>query len=709
MPELERWEEKAIGRVNRFENTDYEYATNQIYEGGRSLLNWIAQGTMNLGRGFVEAFGRPLDAHIVNGKDFTEYYGVGSRLVRRIGVSAANMAIDQGAATVDGYLTRKFFYPSGKAVADTAFAGRVTFDREMTREMFNDCGYAPDLQATMKRMYDTAAEVGKGLTDITWRREVTPHMIRTAYQQELETAFEAIRNQHRENPSFTSRGLMKNQMQAAARHLGNIFEKFTLDLANQTDYLEAPMTILPKKAEVRSDVQMSDDEKKLLSEVSRQSLYPKESAMEKQIDQAMKKLPKPTAQEALEKFRHNLEKPVQDNDGKEAAYIPGANTAEDIRRLDSSILSLREMKQRYENRNFFSRLLSPAARAERRAIATMEAQLQEKLVVSAKALTVLLDLENPLEEMADPTHFLGIRKREPDPPTFMENMKKAMETTMETTGEVIANVTNAVNIVLDAAANVEKGLIDQKDINIFEDLTEKDYEDDLFNRDFTDQQPEPEPKAPEEPKPQEEPQESYLGNLLTGAGMILGALNPLNLFSSEPEPEKVAFFSDDSPVVEEPSPMAQLDSKQAEVIRQLTAQGANLAGIYFDSMAKLLYFKTLEVAFNDKTLTPEQLEAGLTKESIDKNVRQIKTQPAFQNLEKLRARGLLTRAKNFVEDLRKDPNAINDVHKEYVLLQTDPAALENAKKAYKTAPAVSREAPAPEKEPVSKPPMIKNI
>lgn len=342
MPELERWEEKAIGRVNRFENTTHEFFKNRTYESGRSLLNRIAQGAMNLGRGFVEAFGRPLDAHIVNGKDFTEYYGVGSRLGRRIGISAAK---------------------------------------------------------------------------------------------------------------------------------------------------------------------------------------------------------------------------------------------------------------------------------------------------------------------------------------------------------------------------VDKGLIDQKDANIFEDLTEKDYEDDLFNRDFTDQQPEPEPKAPEQPKPQEEPQQSYLGNLLTGAGMILGALNPLNLFQShEPEPEKIALFSDDGPVVEEPSPMAQLDSKQAEVIRQLTAQGANLAGIYFDSMAKLLYFKTLEVASNDKTLTPEQLEAGLTKESIDKNVRQIKNQPAFQNLDKTRTRGLLTRAKNFVEDLRKDPNAINDVHKEYVLLQTDPNALEAAKKAYRTAPTISKEAPAPEKAPVPPPP-----
>lgn len=725
MPELERWEEKAIGRVYRFENTTYEFFTNRAYEGGRSLMNRIAQRTMKLARGFVETFGSPLDAHVVNGKDFTEYYGVGSRLVRKIGVSAANMAIDQGAATVDGYLTRKFFYPSGQDVADTAFAGRVTFDREMTRLMFNDCGYAPDFQATMKRMYDTAAVVGNGLTDITWRKEVTPHMIRTAYQQELETAFDAIRRQHQENPSFTSRGLMKNQMQAAARHLGTIFEKFTLDLANQTDYLEAPMTLLPKKAEVRSDVQMTDVEKKLMAEVSRQSLYPKESAMKKQIDQAMTKLPKPTVEAALEQFRSNLEKPVRDKDGNEIPYNPRENNAEDIRRLDSSILSLREMKQRYENRNFFSRLLSSEARAERRAIATMEAMLQEKLDVSAKALTVLLDLKNPLEEMADPTHFLGIPKREPDPPTFMETVKeKAVEVMvgtldlmMEKTGETITHVTNAVNVVLDAAANVDKGLIDQKDANIFEDLTEKDYEEDLFDRDFTEKHPEPEsmqkpeePKAPEQPKPQEQPQESYLGNLLTGAGMILGALNPFNLFQShEPEPETIALFSDEGPVVEEPSPMAQLDSKQAEVIRQLTAQGANLAGIYFDSMAKLLYFKTLEVAFNDKTLTPDQLEAGLTKESIDKNMRQIQKQPAFQNLEPLRAKGLVTRAKNFVETLRKDPNAINDLHKEYVLLQKDPDALEAAKKAAKTAPTVTKETTEPQKEPISKSPMVPKV
>ena len=124
MPELERWEQKAIGRINRFENTDYEYVTNQIYEGGRSLLNRIAQGAMNMGRGVVGILSRPLNTQTINGKGFTENYGVSSRFGRRVGLGAANMAIDAGANTVNNFLTRKFFYPSGRAVADTAFAGR---------------------------------------------------------------------------------------------------------------------------------------------------------------------------------------------------------------------------------------------------------------------------------------------------------------------------------------------------------------------------------------------------------------------------------------------------------------------------------------------------------------------------------------------------------------------------------------------------------
>ena len=131
MPELERWEQKAIGRINRFENTNYEFLTNQVYEGGRSLLNRIAQGAMNMGRGVVGILSRPLNTQTIDGKGFTENYGVGSRFGRRVGLGAANMAIDAGAnAMVE--VTVPEAWKNAAPAAEKAKAGNIetcVFDR----------------------------------------------------------------------------------------------------------------------------------------------------------------------------------------------------------------------------------------------------------------------------------------------------------------------------------------------------------------------------------------------------------------------------------------------------------------------------------------------------------------------------------------------------------------------------------------------------
>ena len=206
----------------------------------------------------------------------------------------------------------------------------------------------------------------------------------------------------------------------------------------------------------------------------------------------------------------------------------------------------------------------------------------------------------------------------------------------------------------------------------------------LFNRDFTDQQPEPEPKAPEQPKPQEEPQQSYLGNLLTGAGMILGVLNPLNLFQSrEPEPEKVALFSDDGPVLPEEPPKPEapkpeqksphqelLQARQAEVYNDLKTS-KNVAGDFLPAISRLLYFKTLEISLNSKAMKPEQLEASLSEQSIKDNCAHIRSLPAFQRLDLLN-RGLAAKAKAFIEKAPTDPSVLNKLHKEYMFRLNNP-------------------------------------
>ena len=61
MPELERWEQKAIGRINRFENYTGELLTNRVYEGARAGINYTVQGIMGADAGAGAGFERSRD------------------------------------------------------------------------------------------------------------------------------------------------------------------------------------------------------------------------------------------------------------------------------------------------------------------------------------------------------------------------------------------------------------------------------------------------------------------------------------------------------------------------------------------------------------------------------------------------------------------------------------------------------------------------
>lgn len=233
MPGLERWEQKVIGQINRFENYTGELLTNRMYEGVRAGANSAAKGTMSLGRWIVNRFANPTKPQVIAGKKFTEdNISVGQKIGRRVGVAMANKAIDAGEKTVDAYLTRKFFYPISETAAAALFGGHITFDRVMGRDMYNACGYEPGFDRVMQQLRAYAAEIEDGFTDITWRQQVVPHIFQTAFQNELNHCLESIRTNHQQHPDVYNRQLMETQMHVAARYLGEIFEKFTLDLSS---------------------------------------------------------------------------------------------------------------------------------------------------------------------------------------------------------------------------------------------------------------------------------------------------------------------------------------------------------------------------------------------------------------------------------------------------------------------------------------------
>ena len=467
MPELERWEKKAMKREGRYQNTVGETASNATYEGFRIVANYSIRNILQLLRPRVAGWFTPAETQQINGKAFREG---GSKALQTVGskitVSVAQSGIDMTANAVDKYLTRDYFYPTGNAVASAAFGGRIKFDEDMGLQMYNECGYQPEFSVILNRLHSTAAQVDGSLTDVTWRKEVTPHMIRASYQAELENAFENIRTRHQKHPDLHNRQLMRAHMELAARRLGEIYEKFTLDLANNTEYLEAPMSFLPTKAPKYDSPDINKQERKLMSEVSRHSFFDNNRQINKRIDLAMEALPKPTTQQILAKFKHNLEKPIINAQGEEVLFQYGTDPREDQRRLDASILTLREMKQRSADRNFFSRRFTREGREETAAIEQMQSYIQEMLGLSPARIQSLSNLKIPMETTATIHEVMDIEPRE-----RVKTVTEKIVDVVKQTGNVISN---AADKIMDKVSDVLIGNDFMSDVNLFDGLDDLD-------------------------------------------------------------------------------------------------------------------------------------------------------------------------------------------------------------------------------------------
>ena len=735
MPELERWDLKAMKRVKRFQNTDSEAFINSTINGAKGMAKKGIRMFFSYIRPYVIDLFRPAEKQVINGKSFRESAGLMQPIINKIGTEVADSAMEQAEATANTYLDRDYCYPAGKSVADAAYSGRISFDKDLSLQMYNACGYVPNFDETLKNLYNTAAPVDNSLTDNKWRKEVTPHMLRYAYQQELEKSFDAIRKQHLEKPDLYNRRLAQSHMETAARHLGRIFEKFSLDLANNTDYLEAPVTLFPKKPPQYEDVPMSDKERKLLAGVSRHSLFPGEKALQKQLSQTADKLPKLNTQETLERFHNNLVKPVLSANGEEIPYRSGEDIAEDTRRLVSSILNLREMKQRYEKRNFFSRHLTRAGREEQAAIEEMQNALHKNLGVSAEQIRGHLSLKTPLEESISLAEIMGIQPKKPEGPSVAQVVKDTVIGAAKTTGSALLTVAGAtLNLtysafsgILSAASTALNAGIkavygdpsaenNQEQAVVKEPVGEESVEEnpvaeesikgESVKEESVENKPaegtsvenksgeeklgeeKPAEEKPAEEKPAVEESSGITGALWNIASGALSYLNPLSYFGSK-QPELA-------------SQLQQVQAKQTEVIGQLKVE-KNLAANFLMSVATLIYLKTLEVSLRSNTMDAATLEDSLTKKNIYAGAKKIQKDSAFLRLEMCTPSGIAKRARQFSAKVESDPSIISDLHKEYMHNLQNPTP----RKLYECKPAPSKKAPSAEAAPKEvRPPFV---
>ena len=775
MPKLQPWEEKAIGRAARFQNTPYEYFISVLAQAGRDIVVPVINAVAGTAEQKTRDFFTVRKPVTINGKEFSEHYTLGQKIGYSIAANAGSV-FTSGAQMIDKYINRGYFYPDGKMVADTAFSGRVNFDAEMGRQMFNACGYKPNFKQLMQQLRDITSTVDNSLTDISWRKGITPHILRTVFQDEMKQMLSAIRESHQNHPEIYSHQLMQAHMRKATWLLSDIFEKFTVDLANNTDYLEAPMSLLPKNAPtLADDANLTDDERQMWADVAHHSLFENEQQMQQMIDNEAKKLPNLTAQDAWEKFRFDLRKPLNDPQNSPVPYKRGLDRVEDQRRLNIAVLNLRELKQQYESRNFFSRWLTAAGRAERKAIQNMQDYLCDTLELEPEQLQTMLDLKTPLEESVDLKQAMNLKyesQPEPQPEPLLiseetqEMLVNAGKTVVETIEVIGAAVSDgAVKIVNDTKEFIED--IAQNGIQnpvALDDNFSKDL--DFMDDDLADiwglngsnnQQPREQPaeqkeenKANEQPienkadeqqaqneadeqqneadeqqneadeqqneadeqkqnQPEEEPVRNEFTEEKAPEYSAANEFQPTHVY--EPPVQSggmldtlangasyLASWFNFTSYFSSPTPLQQVQNKQKEVANQLKANQLDRAKAQ-PALAKLLYFKTLEISFEENKITADQLTASLSDQAVNAGVEQIKKDPAFQNTKLFKLIGVnnaplaVKYYHVFMERASADPAIVREFHTDY-LQQWDMIKRQEAKAQSSQLNAPAQEAPA---------------
>ena len=140
MPHPERWEEKALGRVARFENTLPETLSNWTYEGFRAIANRAVQGGLKKASASIEQMKVPAKPLVIQNREFIEDGTIPQRIATALGLGITKLTTDKAGTPIENVFTREFYFPDGPSVAATAFGGRVVFDKARGRRMFNACG-----------------------------------------------------------------------------------------------------------------------------------------------------------------------------------------------------------------------------------------------------------------------------------------------------------------------------------------------------------------------------------------------------------------------------------------------------------------------------------------------------------------------------------------------------------------------------------------
>ena len=244
--QLSDWQKKIIGRKDRW-TVVFNVVDGAMQQGGAGAIGAIRDDAPALAKEAVRnatAFQRPVQ---VMGKSFAP--GIRINWIRR-GIKWAAGGLTSAATGFGTGLAEKSLreaHPADRAyqmsTADVRFnlnKSGVYLNEDLIAELESKTGYKFDSKKFADKLDAAIAQAGGGFYDNVWRTELTPHIVKSLFREELENMHNEIARQAKEK-GVTSEELLDDTLATGTDLMKQIVEDYTTNLADKTELLGSPI------------------------------------------------------------------------------------------------------------------------------------------------------------------------------------------------------------------------------------------------------------------------------------------------------------------------------------------------------------------------------------------------------------------------------------------------------------------------------------
>lgn len=379
------WYEKIVNPENRYKQSYWEAAKTNAYNFVVDKGKAVAQDQIDLymDEKYIKDSWSFVNKDIIFGKRVEKKQNIFSQAKNKVVGSIAGYGTKLAKDYVVNYVNQfgKIYNVSTDVVSNICFennsfklSDNLSNDLSVMKSYYG-ISFTPEKMT--KLLGDHAKKLDNTYTDLQWRKLVMPALLRGAYSNVLsdclEEYFSSSAVPHSEKQS-------KEEMLYISGIIGEVFGQYSEWLANNTEYLEAPITHMDRTGrsiekvvpeEFLKNNNLTDEQKFSLSDAVKGTLQDRRD-IERIVADKYKDLTKNQTKSYENRFNKNLENLTAEklNDPK----------YKDIRQivLATSRQLLANVENKYSKRGFFNRHIfaRSAAKAEEKMISDMKAKMK---------------------------------------------------------------------------------------------------------------------------------------------------------------------------------------------------------------------------------------------------------------------------------------------------------------------------------------------